>query len=34
MRLDRVGHLSPPVTRGMVAIWSQFRAVVASQDVW
>jgi hypothetical protein len=30
----RVGHPSPPVTRRIVAIWSQFRAVVARPVVW
>jgi hypothetical protein len=30
----RIGHLSPPVTRAMVAIWSQCRAIVARQSVW
>jgi hypothetical protein len=30
----RVGHLSPPVTRGMVAMWSQLRAAVARPAVW
>src|SRR6266540_848433 len=29
-----VGHLSPSVTRGLVALWSQFRAVVARPGVW
>jgi hypothetical protein len=29
----RVGHTSPPVTRGVVAMWSQFRALVARPGV-
>jgi hypothetical protein len=29
-----VGHPSPPVTRGLVAMWSQFRAAVARPGVW
>jgi hypothetical protein len=32
--LGRLGHLSPPVTAGLVAMWSQFRAVVARPGVW
>jgi hypothetical protein len=33
-RWVRVGHPSLAVPRGMVAIWSQFRAVVARPCVW
>src|SRR6266540_6551382 len=34
MLLIRLGHMSLPVTRGLVAIWSQFRAAVARLGVW
>jgi hypothetical protein len=34
MSLVRLGHPSPPVTCGMVAIWSQFRPSVARSGVW
>jgi hypothetical protein len=30
----RFGHASPPVTRGMVARWSQFQATVVRHSVW
>jgi len=30
----RIGQLSPPVTRGMVAMWSQFRGIAARHGVW
>jgi hypothetical protein len=29
-----VGHPSPLVTLGVVAMWSQFRPIVARPDVW
>jgi hypothetical protein len=32
--LARVGHLSLSVPRGLVAMWSQFRADVARPGVW
>jgi hypothetical protein len=34
MPLVQVGHPSPLVTRGLVAMWSQFQANVARQGVW
>ena len=34
MSLIRVRHPSLPVTRGMVAMWSQFRPTVARHGVW
>jgi CubicO group peptidase (beta-lactamase class C family) len=34
MLLRQVGHPSLPVTRGLVAMWSQFLAVVARLGVW
>jgi hypothetical protein len=34
MLLVRVGHPSPSVTRGLVAMWSQIRAIVARLGVW
>jgi len=34
MSLVRVGHPSPSVTCGLVAMWSQFRAIVARLGVW
>jgi hypothetical protein len=34
LSLVRVGHPSRPVTHGVVAMWSQFRAAVARPGVW
>jgi hypothetical protein len=34
LSLVRVGHPSLAVTRGMVAMWSQFRACGARHGVW
>jgi hypothetical protein len=34
MSVRQVGHLSPPVAPGLVAIWSQFQADVARLGVW